>query len=248
MTELDEGTRARNRAFQERLDEIWRSTYAFNAKLKVESQEAVESILHMKDEYDVHLQDFIKSLKKEINDIFDVFDKKTLPAESARVDVINSNLEVFIKEIVPATIEAQSGEVSRQLKRAYETFDIEKKKEEKRETKLVNRAARHIQKTAQRLEDESAFISSCFNTLEDDIVEHERRAARLHNAHYHDATEAIVAARIVAEKESQLRQVEDSDVLDTVIETQKILQKMVRTEFYFLVHSFMKFKDMLRGN
>jgi hypothetical protein len=231
ILELDEGTRARNRAFQERLDEIWRSTYVFDAKLKVESQEAVESILHMKDEYTVHLHDFISNWQKEVHCIFDFFDKKTLPAESVRMDEITDNLQVFIKETVPATIEAQSGEVSRQLKRAYETFDIEKKKEEKRETKLINRAARHIQKTAQRFEDEAAFISSCFNTLEDDIVEHERRAARTHNIHEEHATASIVAAKTVAEKESCMRQEEDGDVLDTVIETQKILQKMVIDHF-----------------
>ncbi len=46
--------------------------------------------------------------------------------------MIEKNLDYFIKETVPQTIEKQSGEVSRQLKRAYETFDIEKKKEEKR--------------------------------------------------------------------------------------------------------------------
>lgn len=228
LVELDEGTRARNRAFQIRLDEIWQSTHSFSAKLKVEGQEAVESIMHMKDEYEIHLQTFIDGLKEEVNDIFDVFDKKVLPAESARVDVIEQSLDVFVKVTVPSTIEAQSGEVSRQLKRAYETFDIEKKKEEKRETKLVNRAARHIQKTAQRFDDESAYISSCFNTLEDDVAEYERRAARTHIIHEEDASRAIISARSVAIKETDIRTVEDCDVLDTVIETQKTLQKMVR--------------------
>jgi hypothetical protein len=55
-----------------------------------------------------------------------------LPAESARVDAIDANLDVFVKTTVPAAIERQSGEVSRQLRRAYETFEIEKKKERKR--------------------------------------------------------------------------------------------------------------------
>ena len=41
---LDEGTRARNRAYQERLDEVWRSTAGWEGKLRVERQEAEESI------------------------------------------------------------------------------------------------------------------------------------------------------------------------------------------------------------
>lgn len=182
----------------------------------------------MKDEYDNHLQQFISNLKKEINSIFDVFDEQILPNESSRVDSIESNLGIFIKETVPCTIEAQSGQVSRELKRAYETFDIEKKKEEKRESKLVNRAARHIQKTAQRFEDEAAFISSSFNTLDDDVVEYERRAARTHIIHEEQATRSITSSKAVSFKESEIRQAEDCDVLDTVIETQKLLQKMVK--------------------
>lgn len=130
--ELDQGTRARNRAFQERLDEVWSHSQTWEAKLKTEAKEAVETILNLKDQYQHHLDEFLINIKKEIHGIFDKMDKEILPTESARVDVIEKNLDVFIKETVPQTIERQSGEVSRQLKRAYETFDIEKKKEEKR--------------------------------------------------------------------------------------------------------------------
>ena len=132
LYELDQGTRARNRAFQERLDEIWAQTSSWKAKLNTEAKEAVETILNMKDDYQEHLNQFLISIKSEINGIFDKMDNERLPAESARVDVIEKDLAVFINETVPQTIERQSGEVSRQLKRAYETFDIEKKKEEKR--------------------------------------------------------------------------------------------------------------------
>jgi hypothetical protein len=45
-----------------------------------------------------------------------------------------------------------------------------------------------------------------------------------------------VAAKTVAEKESCMRQEEDGDVLDTVIETQKILQKMVSNWQYLIWH------------
>lgn len=86
----------------------------------------------MKESYQNHIDAWNISLQSEINSIFDKLDNELLPAESARVDVIDANLDVFIKETVPAAIERQSGEVSRQLRRAYETFEIEKKKERKR--------------------------------------------------------------------------------------------------------------------
>jgi hypothetical protein len=92
----------------------------------------VETILNLKDQYQVHLDKYLISLKSEINSIFDKMDNEILPAESRRLDVIEKDLSLFINDTVPQSIEKQSGEVSRQLKRAYETFDIEKKKEEKR--------------------------------------------------------------------------------------------------------------------
>jgi hypothetical protein len=171
------------------------------------------------------------------------------------VDVIDANLDVFIKETVPAAIERQSGEVSRQLRRAYETFEIEKKKERKRyvscgfqifsivtlltfvarycsppnrETKLVDKASQHMQNTAQRFDDENALMSSCFYNLEDDIYEYERHAARLHLIRNAAAFEAIAHLNAVSEVETKVRAAEDVEVLDTVIETQGLLQQTVR--------------------
>jgi hypothetical protein len=132
ILELDQGTKARNRAFQERLDEVWRSTAGFEAKLRTEAKEAVETILNMKENYQNHIDKWNLALQSEINGIFDKLDNELLPEQGARVDAIDSNLDVFVKDTVPAAIERQSGEVSRQLRRAYETFEIEKKKERKR--------------------------------------------------------------------------------------------------------------------
>lgn len=132
IVELDEGTKARNRAYQDRIDEVWRSTAGFEAKLRTEAKEAVETILNMKDDYQNHIDKWNRELQAEINSIFDKVDNELIPEQSARVDVIDENLAIFVKDIVPAAIERQSGEVSRQLRRAYETFEIEKKKERKR--------------------------------------------------------------------------------------------------------------------
>jgi gas vesicle protein len=228
---LDDGTRAKNRAFQQRLDEIWATTSNWEARLRTEAQESVESIIHLKDKYNEEILRFSQSVTQEINGIFDKFDNEILPRESKRVDEIEQNLAVFIKETVPSRIEAQSGEVSRQLKRAYETFDIEKKKEEKRESKLIQRVGKHIQKTAQRFEDEAAFTSSSCFTLEDDIHEHERRSGRVHLIRRVNATKERNLLQLLADKESNTRTAEDVIVLDTLIETQKLLQQMVLMHF-----------------
>ena len=98
----------------------------------------METILDMREDYGIHLNAFNQSLKDEINGIFDHFDNEVLKRESERVDVIEKSLDVFIKETVPDNIEQNSGEISRNLRRAYETFDIEKSKEMKRYQLLLS--------------------------------------------------------------------------------------------------------------
>lgn len=231
LTDLDQGTRHRNRVFQERLDEIWKLSAAWEAKLRTEAKESVETILNLKDQYQQHLTSYRTSIFDELNSIFDKVDKEILPHESQRLDTIEHAKDVFFQQVVPERIEQQSGEVSRQLKRAYETFDIEKKKEEKRETKVVVRASKHVQRTSQKFEDEDAFLSSAFNQLEDDVIEYERRAARMHALKNEDAIGRTVALQHVAQDEALLRQSEDVEVLDTVIETQRLLQNMILLHF-----------------
>lgn len=100
-----------------------------------------------------------------------------------------------------------------------------------RESKLVQRASKHIQKSAQRFLDEQAFVSSSFFLLEDDIVEYERRAARSHLAQNDRAIQHAEELESISEEEALSRKDEDVVVLDTVIETQQVLQQMVRLIF-----------------
>jgi len=97
-----------------------------------------------------------------------------------------------------------------------------------RETKLVEKASKHVQNTAQRFDDENALMSSCFFNLEDDIFEYERHAARLHLIRNANSINAIATLNGVSEKENKMRASEDVEVLDTVIETQGLLQQTVR--------------------
>jgi hypothetical protein len=61
---------------------------------------------------------------------------------------------------------------------------IGQQKERIREQKFVNNASTHIQKIAQQFLDEEALTMSCFANLEDDVVQHERRAVRMHLYRY----------------------------------------------------------------
>jgi hypothetical protein len=86
----------------------------------------------MKENYQNHLDRFHSSFLSDINSIFDKYDKDDIPTHTGRLESIDLNLDDFIKKTVPANIEQHSGEVSRQLRRSYEMFNIERKKEAKR--------------------------------------------------------------------------------------------------------------------
>jgi len=175
-----------------------------------------------------------------------LLDLERYPNECKRVDVIEENKDFFVKETVPATIEKQSGEVSRQLKKAYEAFDISKQKEMNREKKLVFKANSHIQYTAQRFEDENKIMTATFFNLEDDIVENERRSARIALHQWDKAMTSVKELRDVNEKERDVREIEDTDLLDTVIETQQLLQETILEHFGTISES--KEKDYSKLN
>lgn len=231
LIELDKGTKAKNRAFQDRLDDVWSGIAGWEAKLKKEACDAFETITSMRDEYEKHIETFTLSLLDEIKNVYNKFDDDLLPLEDRRIDKIEKDATLFVDKIVPDAIERQSGEVSRNLKKAYETFGIEKKKEEKREQKFVSKANNHIQNTAQKFTDEDALMSSCFYNLQDDIVEIERRSARMHLYKWNNNMDDVYELKKVIKELGEIRQVEDVDILDTVIETQKLLQETVLEHF-----------------
>ena len=110
-----------------------------------------------------------------------------------------------------------------------------------RETKLVEKASKHVQNTAQRFDDENALMSSCFFNLEDDIFEYERHAVRMHLIRNAASINAVATLNGVSEAERSVRASEDVEVLDTVIETQNLLQQTVSTMFVLLKFMIIKY-------
>lgn len=228
---LDEGTKARNRAFQEKLDAVWSQTTGWEARLRTEAKEAEESINAMRMKYQKEVTRFDKQLQLELEEAFDRIDDTLIPPQHERLTKIDESQDDYFHRIVPDTIEQQTGIIAKKLKKQYEAFAIEQQKEKKRETKFVQRADAHVQSTAQKFTDEDALKDACFHTLTDDVVEAERRAARMHTRRWDEAVRAVTEARGVIKEEAEIRTREDVDLLDTVVETQQLLQATVIANF-----------------
>lgn len=231
LTILDDGTKLRNRAFQERLDDVWDSMHVWESKLKTEAIEAAETIQSMRDDYTIQIDKLKTTTLNELNTIFNIFDDDLEPVESERIATESKDLDVFVKKTVPEAIDKQNGALSRKLKKAYETFEIEQQKERKRESKFVGKADEYIQRTAQKFHDEDALMDSCFFNLEDDVNEYERRSARMFLMRQETANTCIFTNNGKMHTTQKKRESEDLEVLDTVIETQQLLQHSVIIHF-----------------
>ena len=93
------------------------------------------------------------------------------------------------------------------MKKAYEAFNIEQQKERNREVKFVNGCNELIQVTSQKFTDEDAMMTANLYTLEEDVIENERRAARMHYRRHDLAVKEIVDVRAVISKEQKIRAV-----------------------------------------
>lgn len=99
-----------------------------------------------------------------------------------------------------------------------------------REAKFITRANTHIQNTAQRMRDESALLTSTLYNLEEEIAELNQRDARTRDMRVAETTQGLVGLRCRLAGVVEVRGAEDNDILDTVIETQKLLQQTVSKE------------------
>lgn len=228
---LESVTKNKNKEFNERLDEIRSSTTGWEAKLRTEAIEAEESTKQLKAEYKKHMSNFGQSIRALINKKYDVIDNELYPVQLDKVDLIENNMKVCVNVTVPDKVEELVGEVSRQLKKQHEYFDIEQQKENKREKKIVSNANNHLQHTAQKFNDEDALMTARFFAVEWDIFDRERSAARAHQRHFDEAALAVQHSWNTLHEENDCRRDEDERLLDNIILTQQKLQRMVVEHF-----------------
>jgi len=221
----------KNQVFEDRLDEIRGTAAAFEAKLRTEVRECLEQNNQLKADYENHALVFKKSITKLVNKTYDRFDKDLYPAVEKRVNELDKKIEVFINVTVPENMERHTGEISRKLKKQYETFDIERQKEIKREAKLVAKASDHLQNTAQRFMDEDALRTARFFALEEEITDRERRAVRNHDRHFDTICTTMEQGQSALALEAQTRRSADGNILDAIFETQGLLQQTVFEHF-----------------
>jgi hypothetical protein len=92
----------------------------------------------------------------------------------------------------------------------------------------VRNSNEHIQATAQHLSDEDSLTMACFANLLDETIEVERRSSRLRSNRHSNAIKNVLGVKNELEIEANIRFKQDSVLLDTIIESQRMLQQTVR--------------------
>lgn len=231
IEQLDATTRARNRKLSEQLDEIqvqmanWDTL--FGEKRRQEQLEHHASLAA----FDEALAKASSEQEAILMKTMESFHGDLIPTEETNRDQLEHDADIFIRDTVPQVIDRQSGIVERKLRKARDTFDIEKAKIAKRELKIVERFRTHAGRTAQAFEDERATRKSKFCLLAERLAATERMDDRNDERTAVAAVNAIAHLQARLQDESAEREKEDNSLLDTMLYAQQALQSSVVKAF-----------------
>ena len=96
-----------------------------------------------------------------------------------------------------------------------------------REGLLVDRGSEHIGRTLQRFHDEKAILSSTAHSFEDFAAQDMRQEEMVALLRHANAVVEVDSARKMLDEESAVREAEDNVLLDSIFETQQLLQSTV---------------------
>ena len=163
--------------------------------------------------------------------VMERFHGELIPAQETRQAKLEDDVTEWVGVTVPETIDRLTGAIARKLQKAHDTFDIENAKILKREQKITDRFAHHIQRSAQLFEDERATRVAKFLTLDEDCRDTERHDDRAEERHIAAIHHSIVDVQKLLGEASEAREREDNTLLDSMIYAQSQLQASVLKAF-----------------
>lgn len=231
MTALEASTRIRNEELHKHLDAIATRVQNWEAKLQVEVVERDKASAFLGTHFDEILATASKEEESNLMSVMEGFHGDGIPQQFARQSKLEEDVTEFVDVTVPTVIDRLTGEVKRKLQKAHDTFDIENAKILKREQKITQRFAVHIQKSAQAFEDERATRKAKLTVLSEDCFEAERQDDRAEERHTSACHHSILDVKKELAEEVGVREREDNTLLDSMIYSQSKLQQSVLTAF-----------------
>ena len=230
MKYLDEGTRAKNREFDIQINYLHEMIDQINKKLEVASREREQASIKLEKHMKINFEELIEEHLKNVDVEFDKVNERIPPIVNHIADVENDSKH-YVNVIVPDVIEKQSGQVMKKLKAAHESFDIEVAKIHTREEKIKQRFADHKANTAQTFCDETNTRKAKLALMVEDIRVHEDEFNRGEEGVHLDMNKELKKTQEQIMIEESRREEEDCVVLDSMLDAQKELQRIVLQNF-----------------
>lgn len=231
QTVLAEGTRVRNKELWESLQSIGHSIAAVEERIRAATKEREVMAVQLRARLEEQFREIRERFDVKLQQDFDVVVKEAIPPVVAREVEVEDDVKHYVNSVVPVVVEKQSGEVHRKLKKAHESFDIENAKIRKREQKILVRFEEHMLRTAQSFEDETSTRIGKLRLLEEDVRERDEEFMRSEEKSQNHVKTELRDIRDRIAVEEQAREEEDCTLLDSMLEAQKELQRIILDNF-----------------
>lgn len=231
MDRLEEGTRARNREFQEHLDAIKARARRWEAKLEEEMAHRDAAHAEIKAAAEASITTAYAEVDTKVRAAFDHFDAHSIPPLEERCQVLVDGFDRFENQTVPKMIDELQGAVSHRLHRQHEAFDIDNTKLLNREKKIVSRAMVHQARSRQSFVDEEASRFKQFLLLGEEMDETARADDRAEEQMQTRTLKQTAELQEDLQAECVVREKEDLEILENLATSMSRLQRSILVNF-----------------
>ena len=224
---------AKNRAFEQRVvalhERIKRWEERCAEETEVREREDASIRVAVSSKLAVLTEDFLTKLYQKYDGIEAQSNENGTVAD--KFVAWHKEFRHFVDVIVPDIIEQQQGEVTRHLKKARETFDIDNTKLMKRESQIIERFEEHQIRTRNDFEQENKTRLRAQRVLEELIDERNRVFDRCEEVFYAPFMTQIQECKELMEKCVADRKVNDVVTLESMKASMDKIQKVILGNF-----------------
>ena len=222
---------AKNRAFVRRVEALYERIERWKVRVDAETKARESEDAQIRVALSTHLasleDSFVDRLEREHRKIEDV----EVPGVHRKYDEWYADFREFVDVTVPECIEQQQGALTRHLKKARESFEIDVTKLLQREQRIRENFATHVKDAMRMKEQETKTRSRAQMLLEEVINERTRLWDRCEEDFYAPYMDQITEMKAAMQEEVIQREEQDMVVLETMKESMDRLQQVVLENF-----------------
>jgi hypothetical protein len=222
---------AKNRAFVLRIEALHERIGRWKVRVAAETEAREKEDAQIRVALATKLADLDERFVRRLDEEYRIIDAEQIPAVHQRYDDWYADFREFVDVIVPEVIERQQGTVTRHLKKARESFEIDCTKLMQREQEIRDAFAQHVTDAKQMQEQETKTRRRDQLLLEEVINERTRVWDRCEEDFYAPYMEQITEMKGAMKKEVEVRAENDMVVLETMKESMDRLQAVVLSNF-----------------